>query len=69
MNEAELFQIVSEIVNAAIDDNKPHASELRQQLFAPTIKVKALLRMRMENKVKQYITTEIDNPICEEGWK
>lgn len=69
VNEAELFQIVSEIVNAAIDDNKPHASELRQQLFAPTIKVKALLRMRMENKVKQYITTEIDNPICEEGWK
>ena len=69
INETELFQIVSEIVNAAIDDTKPHASQLRKHLFAPTIKVKALLRMRMENKVKQYITTEIDNPICEAGWK
>ncbi|MGU3218276.1 hypothetical protein ACVXZ0_18085 [Staphylococcus aureus] len=40
-------------------------------MFGPTITVKALLNMRMENKVKQYLNIELDNPIkkrCSTTW-
>lgn len=41
-------------------------NELKDILFGPTITVKALLNMRMENKVKQYLNIELDNPIKKE---
>ncbi|WP_210134676.1 ferric iron reductase, partial [Staphylococcus sp. GDX8P105P-2] len=50
VEETQLFEIVSEIVEQAIDPHKPHAQKLRNVLFGPTITVKALLRMRMESK-------------------
>ena len=61
--EKELFDIVQEEIEIAIDDDKAHADILRKVLFGPTITVKALLSMRMENKVKKYLNTELDNPI------
>ncbi|PTI51370.1 siderophore synthetase, partial [Staphylococcus xylosus] len=63
---SELFELVGEIVEHAIDPNKPHANKLRQVLFGETITVKALLRMRMESKVKQYVTIDLRNPIYKE---
>lgn len=66
VEEAELFAIVSEIVEQAIDPHKAHAHMLKQVLFGPTITVKALLRMRMESKVKQYVTIDLRNPIFKE---
>ncbi|KRG08042.1 IucA/IucC family protein [Staphylococcus sp. NAM3COL9] len=64
--EATLFEIVGDIVENAIDPNKAHAQKLKQVLFGPTITVKALLRMRMESKVKQYVTVDLRNPIYKE---
>jgi siderophore synthetase component len=66
VDEQELFKIVQSIVDDAIDDNKRHATELRKILFGDTITVKALLRMRMEDKVKKYVTTELINPLRRE---
>ncbi|WP_270915764.1 IucA/IucC family protein [Staphylococcus saprophyticus] len=66
VEETQLFEIVSEIVEQAIDPHKPHAQKLRNVLFGPTITVKALLRMRMESKVKQYVTIDLRNPIYKE---
>ena len=66
IDEQELFNIVQSIVDDAIDDTKSHATELRNILFGETITVKALLRMRMEDKVKKYVTTELPNPIRKE---
>lgn len=63
----ELFDIVQEEIEIAIDDDKAHADILRKVLFGPTITVKALLSMRMENKVKKYLNTELDNPIKKRG--
>lgn len=51
----ELFKIVQEEIERAISDDKPHAETLREILFGPTITVKALLRMRIENKVKNIL--------------
>ena len=48
----ELFEIVREEIEMAIDNDKPHAEKLKKLLFGSTITVKALLSMRMENKVK-----------------
>ncbi|WP_340579060.1 IucA/IucC family C-terminal-domain containing protein, partial [Staphylococcus aureus] len=59
---SELFELVGEIVEHAIDPSKPHANKLKQVLFGETITVKALLRMRMESKVKQYVTIDLRNP-------
>lgn len=66
VEEKTLFSLVSDIVNEAIDPEKNHAKVLKEVLFGPTISVKALLRMRMENKVKQYKTIELKNPIYRE---
>lgn len=66
VKESELFELVGEIVEHAIDFNKPHANKLKQVLFGETITVKALLRMRMESKVKQYVTIDLRNPIYKE---
>ncbi|RIO61138.1 siderophore synthetase, partial [Mammaliicoccus sciuri] len=66
VKESELFELVGEIVEHAIDLNKPHANKLKQVLFGETITVKALLRMRMESKVKQYVTIDLRNPIYKE---
>ncbi|MCI8278850.1 MAG: siderophore synthetase, partial [Staphylococcus xylosus] len=63
---SELFELVGEIVEHAIDPSKPHANKLKQVLFGETITVKALLRMRMESKVKQYVTIDLRNPIYKE---
>ncbi|MEW7868576.1 IucA/IucC family protein [Staphylococcus warneri] len=66
MNEERLFKIVQQEIEAAIDANKNHAQALHRVLFGPTISVKALLSMRMENKVKKYLNTELENPIKKE---
>ncbi|MDU2311011.1 MAG: IucA/IucC family C-terminal-domain containing protein, partial [Staphylococcus epidermidis] len=71
--EEELFEIVREEIEMAIDNDKPHAEKLKKLLFGSTITVKALsitvkalLSMRMENKVKKYLNTKLDNPIKKE---
>ena len=66
VNADELFAIVSEVIEQSIDTKKAHAQVLRQTLFGPKINVKALLRMRMEGKVKKYLTVDLDNPISNE---
>ena len=66
ITEAELFNIVRKEVEVAINDHKPHAQALRDVLFGPTITVKALLRMRMTNRVKKYLNIELENPIRKE---
>ncbi|EUZ75817.1 IucA/IucC family C-terminal-domain containing protein, partial [Staphylococcus aureus] len=66
VEETELFNIVQQVVAHAINPRLPHANELKDILFGPTITVKALLNMRMENKVKQYLNIELDNPIKKE---
>ncbi|MCI2771702.1 siderophore synthetase [Staphylococcus warneri] len=66
VNEERLFKIVQQENEAAIDANKNHAQALHRVLFGPTISVKALLSMRMENKVKKYLNTELENPIKKE---
>lgn len=66
VNEERLFKIVQQEIEAAIDANKNHAQALHLVLFGPTISVKALLSMRMENKVKKYLNTELENPIKKE---
>ena len=71
VEETELFNIVQQVVAHAINPTLPHANELKDILFGPTITVKALLNMRMENKVKQYLNIELDNPIkkrCSTTW-
>lgn len=66
VEEEKLYNIVSDIVYAAIDPNKAHAQVLKEVLFGKTITVKSLLRMRMESKVKQYVTIDLTNPIYKE---
>lgn len=66
ITEAELFHIVRKEVEVAINDHKPHAQALRDVLFGPTITVKALLRMRMTNRVKKYLNIQLENPIRKE---
>ena len=63
IEEEELFDIVQTEIAHAINDNKPHATVLKKVLFGPKITVKALLRMRIENKVKKYVNIDLDNPI------
>ncbi|CFO38212.1 siderophore biosynthesis protein%2C IucA/IucC family protein [Staphylococcus aureus] len=55
-----------EAVEQSIDPQKAHAQILRQTLFGSKINVKALLRMRMEGKVKNYLTVDLDNPLSKE---
>ena len=66
IKEEELFNIIQEEIEVAINDTKPHADTLRKVLFGPTITVKALLKMRMKNKVKKYLNISLDNPIKRE---
>ncbi|WP_342610415.1 IucA/IucC family protein [Staphylococcus hsinchuensis] len=64
--ERELFDIVREVTQDSIDNNKPHATQINNVLFGRKITVKSLLRMRMESKVKQYVTIDLDNPLYRE---
>ena len=66
IKEEELFNIIQEEIEVAINDTKPHADTLRKVLFGPTITVKALLKMRMKKKVKKYLNISLDNPIKRE---
>lgn len=66
VTEEELFALVQNEVKLAINDNKPHAQALKDVLFGSKITVKALLRMRMSNRVKKYLNIELDNPIKDE---
>ena len=66
IKEEELFNIIQEEIEVAINDSKPHADTLRKVLFGPTITVKALLKMRMKKKVKKYLNISLDNPIKRE---
>ena len=66
IKEDELFTMIQEEIEVAINDTKPHADTLRKVLFGPTITVKALLKMRMKKKVKKYLNISLDNPIKRE---
>ena len=66
IKEEELFNIIQEEIEVAINDTKPPADTLRKVLFGPTITVKALLKMRMKKKVKKYLNISLDNPIKRE---
>ena len=66
IKEEELFNIIQEEIEVAINDTKPHADTLRKVLFGPTITVEALLKMRMKKKVKKYLNISLDNPIKRE---
>ena len=66
IKEEELFNIIQEEIEVAINDTKPHADILRKVLFGPTITVKALLKMRTKKKVKKYLNISLDNPIKRE---
>lgn len=66
VDETTLFELVGNIVDEAIDTQKAHAQVLKAMLFGPTISIKALLRMRMESKVKQYVTIKLKNPLYKE---
>lgn len=66
VEESRMYKIVGDILYEAIDPNKPHAQALKEVLFGEKITVKALLRMRMESKVKQYVTIDLRNPIFKE---
>ncbi|WP_049334541.1 IucA/IucC family protein [Staphylococcus hominis] len=66
IKEEELFNIIQEEIEVAINDTKPHADTLRKVLFGPIITVKALLKMRMKKKVKKYLNISLDNPIKRE---
>lgn len=66
IKEEELFNIIQEEIEVAINDTRPHADTLRKVLFGPTITVKALLKMRMKKKVKKYLNISLDNPIKRE---
>ena len=71
VEERALYSIVAEQVREAIDDDAPHAQILKDVLFGPTITVKALMRMRMKQQVKQYETITLPNPLGEEddSWR
>lgn len=71
VEERALYRIVAEQVQEAIDDDAPHAQILKDVLFGPTITVKALMRMRMKQQVKQYETITLPNPLREEddSWR
>ncbi|EKU45843.1 IucA/IucC family protein [Staphylococcus massiliensis] len=66
VNEQALFDIVRDVVEQSIDFDQQHAQALSDILFGDVITVKALMNMRMEGKVKKYITVDIANPIRKE---
>lgn len=61
-----LYAIVRDEVDTAIKDHLSHASVLREILFGQTVTVKALLTMRMHQRVKSYMQIELQNPIRKE---
>ncbi len=63
INEKVLYNVAGEIIENAITSNLNHAEALKRLLFGKKMMVKALLNMRMEQKVKQYVQIEIDNPL------
>ncbi len=63
INEKVLYNVAGEIIENAITSNLNHAEALKRLLFDKKMTVKALLNMRMEQKVKQYVQIEIDNPL------
>ncbi len=63
INEKVLYNVAGEIIENAITSNLNHAEALKRLLVGKKMTVKALLNMRMEQKVKQYVQIEIDNPL------
>lgn len=63
INEKVLYNVAGEIIENAITPNLNHAQALKRLLFGKKMTVKALLNMRMEQKVKQYVQIDIDNPL------
>ncbi|UEX90635.1 IucA/IucC family protein [Staphylococcus ratti] len=66
IDEQQLYNIVSVCVQDAIQDELAHAKALKNLLFGETVTVKALLNMRMHQKVKTYMQIELENPIQKE---
>lgn len=63
IDEAPLYDIAAAVIEEAIDPSHAHADALKRILFGDKITVKALLNMRMEQKVKQYVQIDIKNPL------
>ncbi|MEJ7541261.1 IucA/IucC family protein [Staphylococcus intermedius] len=63
IDEAPLYDIAAEVIEEAIDPSHAHADALKRVLFGDKMTVKALLNMRMEQKVKQYVQIDIQNPL------
>ncbi|MGM7690499.1 IucA/IucC family protein [Staphylococcus felis] len=63
VSEEALYQIVKETTERAIRNHLRHADTLREVLFGHRITVKALLNMRMQQKVKKYVQIQLDNPL------
>ncbi|TRN38509.1 siderophore synthetase [Staphylococcus pseudintermedius] len=63
IDEATLYTIAAAEIEASIDPTRPHADALKRILFGEKMTVKALLNMRMEQKVKQYVQIDIKNPL------
>ncbi|NHA41152.1 siderophore synthetase [Staphylococcus schleiferi] len=63
INEKVLYNVAGEIIENAITPNLNHAQALKRLLFGKKMTVKALLNMRMEQKVRQYVQIDIDNPL------
>ncbi|MCS4485951.1 IucA/IucC family protein [Staphylococcus americanisciuri] len=64
-DEQALYDIVSDVIHEAIDDTQSHAVALKRVLFGERVIVKALLNMRMNQQVKQYMNVALDNPLYE----
>lgn len=67
ISENQLYKLVSECLARSIDESLPHADTLKHVLFGKTVTVKALLSMRMHQRVKSYMQIELQNPIQKEG--
>lgn len=63
IDEAPLYDIAADVIEQAIDPSHAHANALKRVLFGDKITVKALLNMRMKQKVKQYLQIDIKNPL------
>ncbi|MBI5975884.1 IucA/IucC family protein [Staphylococcus canis] len=63
VSEVNMYSIVKEVVTHAIQDRQAHSEALKRILFGETVTVKALLNMRMQQKVKKYVQIQLDNPL------
>ncbi|MCE5154035.1 siderophore synthetase [Staphylococcus hyicus] len=66
IEEHRLYAIVADCLDKSIKNHLAHAEVLNDILFGQSVTVKALLNMRMHQKVKSYMQIELANPIQKE---